>query len=56
MKLFFGEISVFTPTLNTNCDFTVTFHNVVVLPLFYENEASTLPENASFVPGCLYWS
>jgi len=31
------------PTLDANCDFTLTFINFVILPLFYENETSVYP-------------
>jgi len=34
------KISVFTPTLNANCDFAPNFRNFVILSLFYKNDAA----------------
>jgi hypothetical protein len=36
-------IGVSTPTLQANCDFILPFCNFVILPLFYQNEASVCP-------------
>jgi hypothetical protein len=36
-------IGVFTSTLKANCDFSPTFRNFVILPLFYENESLLCP-------------